>query len=256
LGGVTAKILTRQVVRRGAAQLTPAVLDKLKTAPSYGIWRVSEKCFALTLDRAAPFQVGDSVFCPDRQGNGFVFGNNKIHSSGRLLIKAGSGLVADNELISPHNISVCPEVPGTAAAGIKQLIIRNNLIREAGYFCPAPWSATAGALSITAGGDRRPQLRKAGVFEDLVIEANTFENCNGPNLVISSASGVIVRANKYVNPQQTKPNDTGASYAIANNAVVWVSETENISFAAEQITNPGPFATKAVVLTDSVKTKQ
>ncbi len=254
LDSAEAKITARKIVRRDEANLAPEVLEKLKNAPPYALWNVSPKCFEVTLDRTSPFQIGDSVFSPDRQGNGFKFVNNKIHSAGRLLIKAGGlGLISGNEFDTPHNITICPEVPGEAAAGIKSLIIRNNIIRGAGYFCPAPWSASAGALSITAATDKRPQLRPAGVFDGILIEGNIFENCNGPNLVVSSARNVIVRDNKFVGAQQTKPNDTGASYGIANTAIIWVSDSENIRLEQSQTLNPGPFLQKSVVLTPSVK---
>ena len=253
LNGPEAKIIARKIVRRETANLSPEVLEKLKAAPNYSLWSVSPKCFELTLDKESPFQIGDSVFDIDRQGNGFKFVNNKIHSAGRILIKAGGfGVIADNDINTPHNITICPEVPGDAAAGIKSLIIRNNTIREAGYFCPAPWSACAGALSITAGA-KPPQLRGAGIFDGLLIEGNIFENCNGPNLVISSARNVIVRDNKYIKPQQTKPNNTGASYGIAANSVVWISDSEKVQMTGDQATETGRFAGQPIVVMPSVK---
>lgn len=253
LDGPEVKITARKVVKREAANLAPETLEKLKAAPAYSLWNVSPKCFELTIDRESPFKVGDSVYSPDRQGNGFKFANNKIHSPGRLLIKAGGlGLVANNEFDTPHNITICPEIPGEAAAGIKGLIIRNNTIRSAGYFCPAPWSSAAGALSITASS-KPPHLRPAGVFDGILIEGNIFENCNGPNLVLSSVRNVIVRDNKYVNAQQTKPNDTGAVYGIAANSVVWISQSEGVQIQRDAAANIGRFAGQPIVIMPDAK---
>lgn len=128
----------------------------------------------------------------------------------------------------------------TAAAGIDGLVIRGNTIRRAGWFCPAPWSSQAGAVSVTAGGGAR-QLRAAGVFANLRIEDNVFEDCVGPNVVVSSARGVRVRGNRFERPHHGKPNDTGASYGIAGDAVIWIAESEDVDVGVNTVNDPGPF---------------
>jgi hypothetical protein len=230
---------------------TPEIIEKIKNAAPWSLWRVSPKFLTFTLDRDAPFNVGDSVFCPQRQGNGFVFRNNKIHSSGRVLIKAG-GLVENNVLDWPHALSVCPEVPGEAAAGIKDLTIRGNIIRNAGYFCPAPWSAAAGVISITAGADR-PKFRVAGIFENILIENNIVANGNGPNLVVTSASGVTIRNNRFIGAHREKPNETGASYDVARDAIIWATQSEGVKFQNNKMEYSGAFLGKEYVFTDSVR---
>lgn len=245
LDGPQAQITARKIVRREAADLAPDVLEKLKAAPPYSLWSVSSKCLEITLDRDSPFPPGASVFSPDRQGNGFIFRNNKIHSSGRVLIKAG-GLIENNVLDTAHNLTVSPEVPGDAAAGIKNLIIRGNTIRQSGYFCPAPWSAAAGAISITAAA-APPRLRPAGVFENIRIENNTLEGICGPNLVVTSARGVIVRNNRFLNTQQVKSKNTGESYHVALDSILWMKQCENVEVKDNAIPNPGPFAGQAIV---------
>ena len=245
LSGPQAKITTRQVVKREAAQLAPEILEKLKAAAAYSLWSVSPKCFALELEKESPFQVGDSVFSLDRQGNGFVFRNNQIHSAGRVLIKAG-GVVENNRLDTPHNITVCPEVPGEAAAGIKDLIIRGNIIRQSGFFCPAPWSATAGAISITAAASST-QLRPPNVFENIVIANNTFEDICGPNLVVTSAHNLKISGNHFVGAGQVKPKNTGESYHVSLDAIVWIKQCEDVQLLKNVIEDSGPFVGQAIV---------
>jgi hypothetical protein len=245
IGGPEATITARRGLSRDEAALDPIVLAKLKDAPQWSEWKVSPRCLEVTLDQALPVKPGDSLYSPDRMGNGFVFINNRIHSSGRLLIK-GAGRIEGNVLDTPHAIVVCPELPGNAAAGIDGLIIRKNTIRHSGWFCAAPWSSQAGALSITAAAGVQ-QLRAPGVFTNVVIEDNTFEECSGPNLVISSTRGVKVSGNHFIHPHHDKPDGTGASYGITNNAVIWTSQCENVEMRDNLITDPGAFCGVKIV---------
>lgn len=238
------KITSKNVVSRDAARLAPEVLEKLRTAGTWSFWKVGPKCIVVTLDRGSPLKVGNSVYSPDRMGNGFVFRNNRIHSPGRVLLKAG-GLMEGNMLDTPHALVVCPEVPDAAAAGIENLTIRNNTIRRAGWFCAAPWSSQAGALSLTASGGKSA-MRSVPVFRNVLIEDNLFDSCSGPNLVIASAKGVVIRNNRFVSAQRETPPDTGASFAIPANAVIWAAECENITLEKNAIENTGPFAGKPI----------
>ena len=251
LGRPEATIRTRRSLSRAEAQLDPATLAKLTDAPGWSEWKVSPHCLEVTLDHELTVPVGDSLYSPDRMGNGFTFLNNHIHSAGRILIKAG-GRIEGNVLETPHALSVCPELPAKGAAGIEGIIIRRNTIRRAGWFCPAPWSAAAGALSVIAAGGA-PNLRPAGVFANVTIEDNIFEECSGPNVVLSSARGVVVRGNRFVRPLHEAPPATGASYHIANNAVIWIAESEDVELSKNEITELGPFAGEAVQLARGVK---
>ena len=239
LGAPEVKITGRKKLSRKDAGLSEEVLEKLEKAPGWSEWKVSPSCIEVQLDREPDWTVGDSVFSPDRMGNGFVFTNNRVHSAGRILIKA-SGRVENNLLDTPHALTVCPELPGNSAAGIDGLMIRNNVIRRAGWFCPAPWSSQAGALSITAS-TKPPELRPAGVFAKLVIEDNTFEDCEGPNLVISSVAGASVSGNRFIRPLGDQPPETGASFGIPRDAVIWISESEDIKLENNPVTDAGKF---------------
>lgn len=244
LGDPSAIVRKRRNLSRADAQLDPMILAQLDKAAAWSQWKISPRYIEVTLDQTLPVKVGDSLYSPDRMGNGFTFLNNSIHSAGRVLIKAG-GRIEGNVLDTPHALTVCPEVPAKAAAGIDGLIIRGNTIRRAGWFCPAPWSSTAGALSITAAAVP-PNLRPAGVFANLVIEDNVFEECLGPNVVVSSARGVTIRGNRFIRPQHDKPPDTGASFQIANNAVIWIAESENVDLQNNEVRETGSFAGEPV----------
>ncbi len=251
LGGEVAKVVSRRDLPQAQAELSPDVIGKLQDPPSWSEWKVSPRCIEVVLDAELPLSPGDSLFSPDRMGNGFEFINNRIRSSGRVLIKA-AGRIEGNVLDTPHALTICPELPGNAAAGIDGLVIRRNIIRRAGWFCPAPWSASAGALSITAGA-KPPDMRAAGVFANLVIEDNLFEDCEGPNLVLSSAKGVVIRNNRFVRALPNPPPDTGASYGIPKDAIIWITESEDVKATNNSITEPGTHAGPPMMKGKNVK---
>lgn len=240
------KITSRKVAPRNEAGLAPEVLEKLTDAKSWDLWKVSPKCIMLTLDKASGLKAGDSVYSPDRMGQGFIFRYNRVHSPGRILLKAG-GLMEGNTLETPHALIVCPELPGAAAAGIEDLVIRENVIRHAGWFCAAPWSSQAGVISLTATGSDN-ELRLAPVYKNVVIEGNVVEGGLGPHLVVSSAKGLAVRNNRFVSPLTEASPDTGASYKIPKDAVVWISKSTDVKYEGNEIEKPGSFAGEPVIL--------
>jgi hypothetical protein len=244
LEGPEYRITARKVVNREEAALSGDITEKLTKAENWSPWKVSPKCIVATLDRAAELQPGDSVYSPDRMGNGFVFRHNFVHSPGRILLKAG-GLLEGNTLDTPHALIVCPELPGTSACGIEDLVIRDNIIRHGGWFCPAPWSNQAGIVSLTASG-AKSQLRTAPIFKNVVVEGNTVEGGAGPQLVASSANGLTIRRNRFLSPQHDQPPETGSSYSIPKNAVVWVAKCSNVRYEDNVIEDVGPFAGEAV----------
>lgn len=250
--GEEAKVLSRRMIDRKDAGLSEEVMEKLARAKTWDMWKVGPKCIVATLDQAAEMKAGDSVYSPDRMGNGFIFRNNRIHSPGRVLLKAG-GLMEGNLLDTPHALVICPELPDQAAAGIENLVIRKNVIRNGGWFCAAPWSSQAGIISLTAAEEGK-QLHTEAIYRNVVIEDNLVEGGLGPSLVASSADGLIVRNNRFVSPMQEPSPDTGASYGIPKNAVVWISKCPGVKYEGNEIEKAGAFAGEAVILNEEGET--
>lgn len=240
------RIVSRQVLPRQKADLSPELLAKLEAAKTWDAWKASPQCVIATLDRACDLKPGDSVYSPDRMGNGFIFRNNHLHSPGRVLLKAG-GLMENNFLDTPHALVICPEVPASAAAGIQDLVIRGNTIRDAGWFCPAPWSCQAGAISMTSSSSAS-ELRAAPVFKNILIENNSIEGGAGPQIVVSSTKGVVVRDNYFVKPMHDPSPDTGTSYGIPKDAVIYITRSTNVREENNKIEQPGPYLGKAAVI--------
>jgi hypothetical protein len=228
-------------VAAASVKLDVDVTESLEKATPWTLWKVNRGALVeVTLDHEPGWSAGTSLYSPERQGNGFIFRNNRVHSPGRILIKAGDGLVEGNTLTAPHSLVVCPEVPNVAAAGIRKLTIRKNTIVESGYFCPASWSTQAGAISITCSAPKNT-LRPPGTFEKIVIEDNTLKSISGVNLVVTSSRDVTIRNNRFEDANSVSENNTGAQYGIDHNAVVWLESCDAVVLDGNVITGRDTF---------------
>jgi len=249
------KVTEVRSVARDRAGLDQVVKARLEQAKPWTLWKVGWECLAVRLDREPAWKAGTSVLCPDCRGDGFVFCDNRLHSSGRVLVKAGGGRIEDNVLIDPHGIMVCPEVPPEAAAGIQNLVIRNNHIFQSGYFCPSPWSTQAGAISVTCSGpaEGRRGFRSPAVFENVVIENNTLEQVGGVSLCVTSAKNLLIRDNHFRETHRTQPGNTGAEYGIDQTAVIWLAACQGVRLERNEVCGMGPFARRALAVAGDVQ---
>lgn len=205
-----------------------------------------------TLDQNLPAEVGQYIFNSDCNSKGFIYRNNHIYSHGRgALIKVSDGLIEGNTFRgSDKAIMVNPEF---GWGGSDRLIIRNNTITETGYHQAMPWSEQAGALclSSSAGGGK---LQPPGVFNDILIENNTFNRVKGLNLFISSAKNVTIKGNRFLYTHTTDPGrHNGADYGIDAKAIIEVTQSDGVNFNGNVIVNMGPFAKTAVLVDPSAK---
>ena len=77
-----------------------------------------------------------------------------------------------------------------------------------------------------------------------MISGNRFEDCDGPNLTISSAIGVTVENNVFLRPMThaIKFNAT-----MPSDALVFVTESKDVKFEGNRVENPGTFLKTPVV---------
>jgi hypothetical protein len=68
----------------------------------------------------------------------------------------------------------------------------------------------------------------------------------GPQLVASSANGITISRNRFLSPHHEAPPDTGLSYSIPKNAVIWAAKCTNVRYEDNAIEKVGPFAGEAV----------
>lgn len=203
----------------------------------------------VTFEQELPVEVGQYVFNLDCSSKGFIYRNNRIYSHGRgALIKVGDGLIEANTFRgSDKAIIVNCELAGGAGVA-DNLIIRNNTIIETGYHQAMPWSEQAGAICLSAGVGGG-KLRAPGIFNDILIENNTFDRIKGLNLFIASSRNVTVKNNRFLNTHTTDTSrHNGADYRIAADAVIEVTQSNGVHFSGNTIEDMGPFAKHAVLV--------
>jgi hypothetical protein len=201
------------------------------------------------LDMACPWEAGTSLYSPDRNCSGFVLRNNTFHSAGRagLINGASHGVIEGNTYIDVHAaLSLYPNIPANGATGAEDIVFRNNTVRGTGHFCPAPWTLGGGAVNIlhTAPG-RKPA--PAGVFRNIVIENNTFENIRGPVFVITSTDGLHISGNRFVTCQHLPPLGGGRDWGVDGEALGWFRCNRNVKVADNQTRNRGTYGRRDFV---------
>lgn len=215
-----------------------AVGDSLRTSLTSDVVFITAKAgTTLTLNKPSPWVAGTRMYSPSRRCENFVLRNSYFNSTGRVLVKAGNGLIENNTFLNTHcGISVNTEIaPGAAA--ISNLIIRNNSITGTGHYMAASYSNQAGAITITDGSGQA--LSQSGVFNNILIANNTFDSVSGVNIVVSSASYVNIKENVFNNTGLSVPNNTGADYGINQNTVVYLKNLNNITLDSNEVINQG-----------------
>ncbi len=244
-------ITAREGVSLDKAEMTDEARQKLRTAPAWSDWKVGPKALQIEYSGKTPLAVGDTVYCPDREGNGFIFRDNIVHSPGRILIKAGKGLIENNQVTDGHcGVTVCPELPGSGAAGIEDLVIRGNRFSGTGYFCPSWNTSQAGSVSITSTTGSK-QFRAPGFFRNIVIENNCFDDICGPAIVAASTAGLHIAGNTFCHLMSVKPTDTGGAYGVDPGALIWLAQSQNVSVANNRVYEPGTFFKQPFVEKDA-----
>jgi len=249
-----AQVVVVNTVPLEQAGLDPVVVNNLNTAKPWTPWSVGHKDIQLvTLAAPSPFALGTWVYTPEHQGNGFIYRRNHIHSSGRgALVKAGDGVIEDNVFDDCHKAVVIN--PEAASTGIANVVIRNNQITGADYFCHMPWGSQAGAISVgeatkvgvTPASDRR--------FGNITITGNTFRKVNGVNIFLGGVSNVTVADNHFGDVHPVEPTNTGADYGIDQSSVVGIYNCDGVTLRGNTLDKLGPF-TKKVVTVDPVSTQ-
>jgi hypothetical protein len=192
----------------------------------------------LTLDHPVSDIAGCYVENRDGLGEGFVIRNCTLRNQRAhgMFIKSGSGLIEGNTIENTifGGIVVAPEVDAWSEAGYAQdLVIRGNTLRRVGLGTQS-WN---GALTVAAfeGGKFTPL---PGGHRRISIVDNRFEDCDGANVVLTSAQEVELRGNRFIRPQQqavTIYDDAG----VDRGAVLWLSECSGVRCAGNVVEAPG-----------------
>ncbi len=205
--------------------------------------------YQITLDRALKADFDYLAANPNASGAGFVLRNNTIKNHRRygMILKADSGTVEGNVIdgSTAAGIRVGPEFYFSESGYSRNLTIRNNTIRNVGY-----WGNSTAALLIAPDQG----LTAAGGFQNLLIDANVFENFDTTAMFISSASGVVVSNNIFRNLENA------SVFAIANlgqdvipGTVVFVTKSDNVNFQGNTASQLGALNTVFVQAAPTAK---
>jgi hypothetical protein len=226
---------------KGMERETDSEITKLSSASGR-----SDSMYRVTLDKPSPWAAGTQITDIDRMGNGFVFRNNYVDSSGRgFLVKARDGVIENNRIRGANAISVSSELWSESHANAGgHLTIRGNTFVSTLWSAGGLWnSCQVGTVSFE--GESYSQR----LFPDVTIENNTFEDIRGLNLNIANAKNVIVRNNLFKRSQQIGyDRKTGNKCSIPKTSVIHVRHSQNVTFSGNRIDRIGPFSVRQVTV--------
>ncbi|MDR0534564.1 MAG: right-handed parallel beta-helix repeat-containing protein [Verrucomicrobiales bacterium] len=213
------------------------------------------KFFRLTLDQSVPAKSGWLVANGDMLGNGFVIRHCTIRNNRArgMLIKAGDGLIEDCTIqgSSMGGIVVAPEMGvWNESDYARNLIIRRNTIERCNYWSH-PGNSQAGALTVNAYEYGRFVPSSTGGHRNILIKDNTFINNDGPNIVITSASDVTIRNNRFLQPM-THPSTNGSGIGIDPGSLFWFDFCIKLTISGNTYSNPGPYFKSPLTATATV----
>jgi hypothetical protein len=193
--------------------------------------------FAVTIRPALPVGFDYLATNPAAEGSGYVVRNNTIrnHRARGMLLKAEDGLVEGNLIdgSTMGGIVLSPEFWWNEAGYSRHVIVRDNTIRHVAY---AP--NQLGGL-VLAALDPAP-VEGCG-NEDIRIERNQFVDIDGVNLLITSACGIFVRQNQFLNPQRAVAEAAGEAWGEDPRALVVVTKAKDVDFEDNVVSGLGPF---------------
>jgi hypothetical protein len=190
---------------------------------------------------------------PSASAAGFVLRNNTIrnHRERGMNLKADNGTVEGNVIdgSSTVGIKVGPESYWAESCYSRNMVIRNNTIRNVGY-----WGGTSAALQLAP--DSQYGVTPAGNFQNILIDGNTFESFDVTAIFIASASGVVINNNTFLNLQQAipfQPNNFGQS--VSPGTVVFATQSSGVEFQGNTAARLGPYNTVFVEATPTANVK-
>jgi hypothetical protein len=209
----------------------------------------------VTLDHPVPAAFGWEVSNADAVSSGFVIRRCIIRNTRTrgMIIKASDGLIEDClvEGSVKAGIAITPELPRWNESDYgRNIVVRHNTLRAIARR-PNEDNFQSGAMTIAAArhGSFVPL---PGGFRNILVEGNTFENCIGPNLVVTSSEGVTLRDNRFVHAMWTAADPKSVAPGVDVNALIWLTEDSGLALSGNQVVDPGPFLKAKIAATATV----
>lgn len=200
------------------------------------------KYFKFTLDHPTNLKFGWMIANVDRLGSGFVVRRCTVQNNRArgMLLKASNGLVEDCTLegTSMGGLVITPQGSGWNESDYSSnIIIRHNTFRHVAYF-QYQNTAQVGALTVEAY-EYGQFVPLPGGHHKIVIEDNTFEDNDGPNILLSSVQDVVIRNNHFIHPMW-RLNEHGKGAGVDFNSLIWMTECSGVSLQGNLVSEPGP----------------
>ncbi|SDS85598.1 Right handed beta helix region [Paenibacillaceae bacterium GAS479] len=235
------------LVPYGSFPIPPAIQTQIDNAQPGDPYDINKNGIFLMVFTTVPaFGVGDFVFAPRYSADGFVFQNNTLYSQSRGMLMKGSNGIIQNNMFTAHSqaIVVSPEGSTDTQSGSSQnLQIIGNYFLRTGYVEFLPAEAEAGSLCFTA-----TNVISEKAFNNMLIENNTFDSILGLNIQISQCHSVQVNNNTFLNTFANGVGVNGTELRINQRVVVWIDDSDTVSFSGNVINYMGPSGSVPIVL--------
>ncbi len=259
------RVVSPKVVVRGEAMITNVVriTDAKQREEFAALWPREQTHRPPRFDEMSVVQVdadvspaaGDRVSYPGRIGGWFAIRDTTIFNNRArgILIKAGPGVIEDNTIDGSVmcGIILCPEFYWNEACFSRDVIIRNNTVRNTGLGPANGGSIQCGAITVAAERDDG-QTPVAGGHRNIRIENNTIEGCPGPCIEVTSAEHVTITGNRFKDTHHVLRKN-GERYHVDTGAAIWLDNDTDVTLAKNKISGMGEFGKKLISVTERVK---
>jgi len=193
--------------------------------------------YQITLDRTLKAGFDYLAGNPNASGSGFIYRNNTIQNNRErgIGISADNGIVEGNVIdgTTVNAITIGPQFYWSGAGYSRNIVIRNNTIRNVGY-----WAGATAAISIyTDVGATAP-----GAMQNIIIDGNTLEDFDVAAMYITSVTGLVVSNNIFRNLQNNPPfemNNVGEN--VLPGALIYVTQSDAVEFQGNTTSQLGAF---------------
>ncbi|SDS85557.1 Ricin-type beta-trefoil lectin domain-like [Paenibacillaceae bacterium GAS479] len=244
-------IVSATLVPFGSFPLDPAIAAAIAAAQPGDPYAINKNAIYLIQFTDVPaFGVGDFVFNPRYTATGFIFRNNTVYSQWRgMLLKGINGLIENNMFTAAtESIVVAPESNANTQSGCSQnLQIIGNYFLRSGYHYANFDGDQAASLCFVASN-----VTGEKAFNQMLIENNIFDSIQGLNIQITNCEDVQVNDNIFLNTHATVNGINGGIGNIDQTTVVWIQNSDSVSFDGNVIDFMGSYGSIPSVISTGV----
>jgi hypothetical protein len=236
------------------ARAGEAVVTAVQVLPDYHPTQLPEAGFryfqdptkgvflAITCDRPVSCKLNWLISNPEYAGSDYVIRDCVIRDgfARGILPKGARGLIEGNtiERTARAGIELIPELYFWSENDYStDLVIRNNLLHAVNRNRQRGDLRHPGALTAFAFRNGA-YVPFPGGHRNLQISGNTFSACQGPNILLISSQGVRIENNRFLQPM-TVPSTFGQDKGVDPTALIWASESGDISSSGNRIEGAG-----------------